>query len=60
MADEADRATEEHDAWLADQIRANRAYLPPGQPGQCEECGLDSGRLVNGVCATCREELGIG
>lgn len=28
---------------------------PPGAPGECDLCGRDSGRLINGVCAPCRD-----
>lgn len=36
------------------EVRRN-AELPPGEPGDCERCGEWSGRLVNGVCAPCRD-----
>ena len=37
-----------------EEVRRN-AELPPGEPGDCERCGEWSGRLVNGVCAPCRD-----
>lgn len=31
------------------------AKIPVGNPGECDLCGEWSGRLVNGVCAPCRD-----
>lgn len=39
-----------------EEVRRN-AELPPGEPGDCERCGGWSGRLVNGVCAPCRDRF---
>ena len=39
-----------------EEVRRN-AELPPGEPGDCERCGEWSGRLVNGVCAPCRDRF---
>ncbi len=38
-------------------IRQAAAAMPKGSPGECIECGEDSGRLVLGVCAPCRDLL---
>lgn len=35
--------------------RRQAAMIPEGNPGECEFCGEWSGRLVNGVCAPCRD-----
>lgn len=44
---EANDAINEH--------RRKAALIPKGNPGECAYCGEWSGRLVNGVCAPCRE-----
>lgn len=36
-------------------IREAAADIPAGEPGECESCGLDSKRLVNNMCAPCRD-----
>jgi hypothetical protein len=42
-------------AALDRSIRAARAPIPIGVPGECQNCGDDSPRLVMGRCAPCRE-----
>lgn len=58
MADEVDLTAErmeaEQSANLAEICRKAQA-IPKGKPGDCELCGEWSGRLVNGVCAPCRD-----
>lgn len=57
MADEIDQANEraeiETDRNIA-TIRAAAADIPEGYEGTCDECGLESKRLVNDRCAPCR------
>lgn len=36
-------------------IRAARAPVPAGEPGDCHDCGDESPRLVDRLCAPCRE-----
>ena len=36
-------------------IRRAAAQIPEGTPGDCEICGEWSARLVDGVCAPCRD-----
>jgi len=36
-------------------IRAAAADIPAGYEGDCESCGLFSKRLVNDMCAPCRD-----
>lgn len=59
MADDADRAqiNEEvfEEAKMA-EIRRRAQAIPKGEPGRCKLCGEDMPRLVNGVCATCRDK----
>ncbi len=55
MADDVDFAT----ALVADNlektISAARAPIPVGAAGECEECGEDMPRLVDGRCGFCRD-----
>lgn len=57
MSDDLDIAAERSqlalDARVA-QVRAG-ATLAPGKPGECDDCGEWSGRLVGGLCAPCRD-----
>jgi hypothetical protein len=38
-----------------DEVRRKAAAIPVGRPGECDLCGEESGRLVRGVCARCRD-----
>lgn len=38
------------------KIRNAAAQIPPGEPGDCEMCGEWFSRLVNSVCARCRDK----
>ena len=57
-ADEADRATDQAEPFLAAAIRRHSHPLEPGVPGECELCGNDFPRLVRGACVPCRERRG--
>lgn len=50
----ADRMEVEEAANIA-EIRRKAAEIPKGKPGECDLCGEDMPRLVNGVCAPCRD-----
>lgn len=58
MADEVDRQLERAElleaANLA-QVRRRADQMAPGKPGDCDLCGEWSARLVDGVCAPCRD-----
>lgn len=56
MADIIDMANDIAAADLARSIAAARVPLDPGYPGECEGCGEDMPRLVNGKCGYCRDE----
>lgn len=63
MPDAADRAdllieNTVHDA--LEDVRRKAAAMPPGKPGDCDYCGEWSGRLIDGLCAPCRDRLGVG
>lgn len=55
MADQIDLAQHYADTMLAEAIRIARQPVPAGEPGICDGCGDDSPRLVNRLCAPCRE-----
>ena len=58
MADIADVTGERMEVQEAADIAANfrkAAEIPKGIPGECERCGEDMPRLINGVCAPCRD-----
>lgn len=53
MADVADRAQQDIELY---QASLQTAYeIPPGNPGVCVECDEPSPRLINGLCAVCRD-----
>ena len=55
--DEIDAAQKEVDNLLDLRIAAARGELKAGVAGDCEECGEWSGRLIDGVCAPCRDRI---
>lgn len=57
--DDIDRAQELTDKLTEESLRKAKAQsvqMPKGNPGDCELCGRWSGRLVQGVCAPCRDK----
>jgi len=59
-ADMAEERTEKEEAAAIAAIRAQASRLEPGMPGDCDTCGEWSGRLIRGMCAPCRDRLGVG
>ena len=58
MADIADVTSERMEVQEAAhiaEIRRKAAEIPKGKPGECDLCGEDMPRLINGVCAPCRD-----
>jgi hypothetical protein len=54
--DDVDRANDVIEEQLARNIAAARGVpLPAGTTGECDLCGEWSGRLVEGLCAPCRD-----
>ena len=51
-----DYAAIEAESSLA-MVRRAAAAIPAGEPGECEECGEESPRLVERMCARCRERI---
>ena len=59
MVDEVDQqmAGDEHlEAARLKWVRDQAAQIPVGTSGDCDLCGEWSGRLVQGVCAPCRDK----
>lgn len=55
MADTADDAQVLSDLFLERSLANARQDVPVGAPGECDNCGDDSPRLVGGWCAPCRD-----
>lgn len=56
MADLCDRAQPAIEAELERHLAAHRSMpIPEGRPGECDLCGVQSLRLVDGCCARCRD-----
>jgi hypothetical protein len=55
VADDADRAQALVETLTEAAVRAAARPIPAGVPGDCEDCGDHSQRLVGGRCAPCRE-----
>lgn len=53
--DAAQLINEQHQAFSEAEARRQAAAIPKGAPGECVECGAYMGRLVEGVCAPCRD-----
>lgn len=58
MSDEIDKANDAHETIKDSEIRRIRkaAQLEKGEEGECELCGEFSKRLINDVCAPCRDK----
>lgn len=59
MADEADIADERIEIATNDAINNASnlvAAMAKGKPGECDKCGEDMPRLVNGWCCRCRDK----
>lgn len=55
--DQANERAEIEQQRQIDAIRSAAAEIPEGYPGECESCGLESKRLVNDMCAPCRDMI---
>lgn len=60
MADDVDRANDYVESFRESVIKQTAAQIQTGMPGECAECGKHSNRIINGHCAPCRDELGLG
>jgi hypothetical protein len=55
MADVVDLAQQIEQEHLQRALQAISGDIPAGAPGECELCGEETRRLVEGRCAPCRE-----
>ena len=59
MADIADQAgdlMDEEESRRVAMIRKKSERMEKGYAGECEYCGYEFSRLVNGACGRCRDE----
>lgn len=61
MPDIADMAQDiiEQEAERTLQKARTPFTLAAGEPGECEYCGNGSLRLIDGICAPCRDSRGL-
>jgi tRNA(Ile)-lysidine synthase TilS/MesJ len=60
MADECDNANDDLEKAYdraARYVREQVRDMPIGEAGECIRCGEESPRLVNDVCARCRDKF---
>ena len=55
MSDDVDIANDQAQQRLDILIKQARKPLAKGEPGECDLCGEWSGRLIEAVCAPCRD-----
>ena len=55
MSDDVDVANDQAQQRLDILIKQARKPLAKGEPGECTLCGEYSGRLIEAVCAPCRD-----
>ena len=53
--DEVDQANDQAEQRLSILIKRASKPLAKGSPGDCDLCGEWSGRLIEAVCAPCRD-----
>lgn len=56
MADDIDRAATITQELTELAIRNTASDIAPGVPGDCETCGEYSTRLIQAMCAPCRDK----
>lgn len=54
MPDDLDMAADQY-LYIDAMLHSFRYTLPVGSPGECDECGEYSPRLLGGRCAVCRD-----
>jgi hypothetical protein len=54
--DDIERATDYAMRHTEAAIAAAAKDIQPGVPGECDLCGEESGRLIGGACAPCRDK----
>lgn len=59
ILDDAEEVIEKQRQLSIAAVQKAAAEIPVGTQGDCELCGCWSGRLVEEVCAPCRDKYGI-
>lgn len=59
ILDDADELIEKQLQISINKAHAEAAKIPTGEPGECATCEEFSQRLVEDVCAKCRDLYGI-
>lgn len=61
--DEVDEADLRYQSFLNGRIQDVQHELgkmKAGKPGECDKCGEDMPRLVEGICCKCRDKFKLG
>lgn len=58
-ADISDERIEIARQWGLHQAQLKAHAIPVGMPGECDKCGEDRPRLVNGWCCFCRDKFKV-
>ncbi|MES2180694.1 MAG: conjugal transfer protein TraR [Pseudomonadota bacterium] len=58
-ADISDERIEIARQWGLHQAQLKAASITVGMPGECDKCGEDRPRLVNGWCCFCRDKFKV-
>lgn len=59
MSDNIDRSSEDSEFLLDAQVKdihSKVTKIPEGTPGECDKCGENMPRLVDGICCRCRDK----
>lgn len=59
ILDDAEEIIEKQRQISIDKARSEAAKIPAGEPGECALCEEFSQRLVEDVCAPCRDKYGL-
>lgn len=60
MTDEVDRSTEDSEFLMDAQVKdihSKVVNIPEGTAGECDKCGEEAPRLVDGNCCRCRDKF---
>ena len=60
VIDQANDKVQENEAASIELSRIAAANMPIGESGECQYCGYEFQRIVNGACGRCRDEFKLG
>ena len=58
--DFSNERAQEHEEASIKTARIAAASIPIGEGGECQYCGYEFERIVNGACGRCRDEFKLG